>query len=221
MTAGGWLDGFPDLQGLDPTSGETLLAAAQAVSVPHGARVFEPGGACTRFLLIVSGTVRVQQLSESGREIVLYRITGGDTCVLTTASLLAHQHYAAEAIAETAVDAIALPRDAFDRLMADSATFRDFVFRSYASRLTNLLLLVEEVAFGRMDTRLAERLVARCGADGIVALTHHDLAVELGTAREVVSRQLKEFERRGWVTLERGRVIVTDEQGLRSLSRPS
>jgi CRP/FNR family transcriptional regulator len=165
--------------------------------------------------------VRVQQLSESGREIVLYRITGGDTCVLTTASLLAHQHYAAEAIAETAVDAIALPRDAFDRLMADSATFRDFVFRSYASRLTNLLLLVEEVAFGRMDTRLAERLVARCGADGIVALTHHDLAVELGTAREVVSRQLKEFERRGWVTLERGRVIVTDEQGLRTLSRPS
>jgi CRP/FNR family transcriptional regulator, anaerobic regulatory protein len=167
--------------------------------------------------MVARGCIRVQQVSESGREIVLYRVGGGETCVLTTACLLAHESYSAEAIAETQVSGLVLPRSSFDQLIAESRPFRDFVFTAYASRIRDLMLLIQEVAFGHIDIRLAQRLLGLSDATGTVPLTHQDLAVELGTAREVVSRQLKEFERRGWIRLVRGRIEVLDGSALNSL----
>jgi len=123
-----------------------------------------------------------------------------------------------QAIAETEVTALAVPRACFDALLAESPRFRDFVFSAYASRLTDLLLLVEEVAFGHIDARLAERLLELSDASGALTLTHQDLAVELGTAREVISRQLKEFERHGYVRRERGRIEIVDAPALREIA---
>jgi CRP/FNR family transcriptional regulator len=198
-----------------------LLEATQPVSLPPGAPAFRAGSACEHYLLVISGSVRVQQLAESGREIVLYRVHGGETCVLTTACLLAHERYSAEAIAETAVEALALPQRVFDHLIGQSSVFRDFVFNAYASRLTELMVLVQEVAFGRIDARLAQRLLQRRNSDDRVTLTHYELAVELGTAREVISRQLKDFEHRGWVRLERGQIDILEPGALAARAAPA
>ncbi len=212
------LDRFPALHHLEEQSLRLLEQSAIPVTLPAGAKAFEAGMPCGNYLMVASGRVRVQQLSESGREIVLYRLAGGESCVLTTACLLAHEDYAAEAIAETEVSALAVPRACFDRLLAESPRFRDFVFSAYASRLTDLLLLVEEVAFRHIDARLAERMLDLQDPPGTLSLTHQELAVELGTAREVVSRQLKEFERHGYVRRERGRIDIVDAAALKEIA---
>ena len=160
----------------------------------------------------------MQLLSEAGREIVLYRVGTGSTCVLTTSCLIGNEGYGAEGIAETAVSAVALPKDSFDRLITCSTAFRDFVFHSFGARLTDLMKLVSEVAFGRIDCRLAEALVSHAPQGGPIALTHQALAVELGTAREVISRHLKDFQRRGFVDLGRGHLEVRNVSGLRDLA---
>jgi CRP/FNR family transcriptional regulator len=167
---------------------------------------------------VLAGSVRVHLLSELGREIVLYRVTAGSTCILTTSCLIGREDYSAEGVTETAVSAVALAKPAFDALVAASPIFRDFVFHGFGTRLTDLMRLVSEVAFGRIECRLAEALIRHAPEGGTVQLTHQALATELGTAREVVSRQLKEFERLGLVGLGRGRLEVLDTAGLRDLA---
>lgn len=209
---------FPALRELEETSVRILDQSSRVINLPPRAKAFEFGMQCDDYLMVASGRLRVQRVSESGREIVLYRVGGGETCILTTACLLAHESYSAEGIAETDVSALAVPRAGFDRLLADSKRFRDFVFTAYASRITDLMLLVEEIAFGHIDIRLAQRLLDLSDCADALSLTHQELAVELGTAREVVSRQLKEFEHRGWIRLERGRIDIRDRSALNCLA---
>ena len=213
-----WIERFPALAGLAPEHRTALLAAARQRRLAAGTVAFQPDQAPDQFMLITEGRVRVRQLADNGREIVLYRVGGGESCVLTTACLLAHAAYHAEGIAETEVRLVAIPRALFDRLMADSVVFREFVLQTYASRMLELMLLVEELAFTAISQRLAQRLVELAGAADAVNMTHADLAGELGSAREVISRQLKEFERRGWVAVERGRVRLTDRTALAALA---
>lgn len=214
-----WLGKFADLAALDEEARRTLAGASQVVTLPPNMTAFSSGQEAENYLLVVDGVVRIQQVTESGREIVLYRVGGGESCILTTACLLAHEHYMAEGITETEVTAVMVPRPVFDELVARSNVFRDFVFGAYASRITDLLLLLEEIVFTRIDIRLAQRLLALAGDGASVGLTHQELAVELGTAREVISRQLKEFERRGWVQLERGRIALIDRLALAGLAQ--
>lgn len=167
---------------------------------------------------MIDGSVRVQKLSESGREIVLYRVESGETCILTTSCLLSHCDYNAEAITETAVEAIALPQSTFDQALTASDQFRDFVFDAFGSRIAGLVTLIDAVAFGRMDIRLAQLLLEMTPTEGTITTTHQLLARELGTAREVISRLLKEFERHGWVALSRGHVSLLDRSELIKLA---
>lgn len=217
MTAD-WIDQFPGLERLEPAVRETLLRQSAVVTLPEGTVIFGPGRSPENLLLLLEGRVRVQQVSEAGREIVLYRVEAGQSCVLTTACLLAHEDYSAEGIAETDLRAVAIPRRVFDDLVAGSAAFRDFIFTAYARRITELFRVIEEIAFQRVDIRLAQRLVALARGTGQVRATHQQLAVELGTAREVVSRQLGEFQRRGWVRQARGVIDITDMAGLGRLA---
>jgi CRP/FNR family transcriptional regulator len=217
-TAPDWLHSLPALASLDSEAFDLLARAATKVDVKAGTVLFRPGDACSSFLIVLTGSVRVQLLSEAGREIVLYRVGTGSTCVLTTSCLIGNEGYGAEGIAETAVSAVSLPKDSFDRLITRSTAFRDFVFHSFGARLTDLMKLVSEVAFGRIDCRLAEALVSHAPQGGPVALTHQALAIELGTAREVISRHLKDFQRRGLVDLGRGHIEVLNVSGLRDLA---
>ncbi|MEO0912306.1 MAG: Crp/Fnr family transcriptional regulator [Pseudomonadota bacterium] len=212
----GWLDRFPGLSALEPSVRDRLVAGARVVRLPGGTVIFGPGHPPENLLLLLEGRVRVQQITETGREIVLYRVHAGESCVLTTACLLAFEDYTAEGVAETDVDAVTIPRAAFDEAMATSPAFRRFVFSAYSKRITDLFLTVEEIAFGRMDARLAAKLLELAGEDARVAATHGVLATELGTAREVISRQMAEFQRRGWVEQSRGKVALVDRRALQN-----
>lgn len=214
----GWISNFPGLRSLPPDIVATLVETSRIARLPIGTRIFGPGQAPDAFLLLIRGTVRVQQVSESGREIVLYRVSAGDSCALTTACLMGYEDYQAEAVAETDVEAVAIPRATFDDLIARSPDFRRFVFTAFSHRVTDLFRVIEEVAFSRVDVRLAQRLVERANDQGRVDLTHQQLAAELGTAREVVSRQLNEFQRRGWISTSRGAIDLVQPNELRRLA---
>lgn len=212
-----WVARFPALAGLNDPAWHAVVEESRVVHVPAGTVVFHDGDPCRHYLLVLDGSVRVQKTALSGREITLYRVESGQSCVLTTSCLLSGDAYPAEGITETEVTAVSIPIAAFERGLAGSRGFREFVFAAYGRRIANLIVLVEAIAFQRLDHRVAEHLVRRCGSHGELVTTHQAVAAELGTAREVVSRQLKEFERRGWIALQRGRIRLLDSAALSAL----
>ncbi|MBF9048673.1 cyclic nucleotide-binding domain-containing protein [Roseobacter sp. HKCCD9010] len=214
-----WIERFRGLAQLPSDIRADLVRGSQVLSVAAGTQIFQPGQSADNLLLLIDGTVRVQQRSETGREIFLYRVHAGESCVLTTACMLAFEDYSADGIAETDVTAAAIPRKTFDDLLARSPIFREFVFAAYSRRITDLFALIDDIVFQRMDVRLAERLLELVGQTDTVHATHAVLATELGTAREVISRTLSEFHRRGWVEQTRGAVRITDRPSLARFAR--
>lgn len=212
------LAAFPRLAGLEPEARALLARLAQPIAAPAGTVLFRPGEVCARFVMLRRGAVRVQMLSDTGHEIVLYRVRAGETCVLTTSCLIAHEAYSAEGVAEGEVEALLLPVDGFEQLMAISAVFRGFVLAAFGERMAELMHRLDEVAFRSIDARLAMRLLDAAPAGEGVETTHQALAIELGTAREVVSRRLKQLERRGLVALGRGTVEIRDRAALRRVA---
>lgn len=217
MSIGDWTERFQGTSQLPRAVRDRLSALATITRFPKGRLVFGPAHVPDNLLLLLDGVIRVAQTSETGREIVLYRVEAGQSCVLTTACMLAEEAYNAEGTAETDVVAVALPRFAFDRLAAEEPAFRRFIFAAYSRRLIDLMRVVDEVAFGRIDVRLAARLLTLAGDGTDVAATHQQLAAELGTAREVISRMLQDFQKRGFVAQTRGHIALTDRPRLESL----
>jgi CRP/FNR family transcriptional regulator len=213
-----WRRVFPHLAECDDAAINELLDHAGVLHLPANATAFRHGDACENYLLILEGRVKVLTRAENGREIVLYRLGAGDSCVLTTSCLFGHASYPAEGIAETDVTALAIAAGPFHRVIQSSRHFREFVFSSFSSHLGSLIALVEEVAFGRLDIRLARHLLEYDGHGILLHTTHQQLATELGSAREVISRQLKDFETRGWLKLGRGSIELVDKSALEDLS---
>ncbi len=215
-----WLSHFPELQqaAADDPAISDLLQHAKKVSLPAATTVFHQGDHCAHYILVLQGEVKVLTSDINGREIVLYRLTSGDSCVLTTSCLFGETDYPAEGITETDVDAILIPASVFQQTVQHSADFRRFVFASFGGHLGSLISLVTEVAFGKIHSRLAKHLLDHSDSDGHLIITHQQLATELGTAREVVSRQLKEFERHGQVELHRGSIHIADRESLVQLA---
>ena len=216
---GGWIAQFPGLQRLPQDLQQSLIAQSTVVTLPAGSRIYGPGQAPESYLLLLDGAIRVQQVSEGGREIVLYRVSAGESCVLTTACLMAYEDYLAEAIAETDIRAVAIPRAPFDDLIARSELFRRFIFTAFSARVTELFRIIDQVAFARMDIRLAQRLLELSHGGSNIAVTQQQLASELGTAREVISRILSEFQRRKWVTSTRGSIEIEDRVAVERLAK--
>lgn len=205
------------IPGLEAEALSLVAGAARHVSIAGGQSAFRPGQPCEAFLVVTAGSVKVLTVTDSGRELLLYRVGPGQTCVLTTAALLARADYDAEGLAETDTEALAIPRPLFEKLLASSPAFRQFVFSSYGDRLRDLILLVQEVSERHVDRRLARFLSERAQAP--IEMTHQEIAAELGTAREVVSRLLKQFAGDGLVTLERRHVAVADATRLSRLAQ--
>lgn len=216
-----WTADFQELSRLEQADRTFLLDRARVVSLEAGQSVFAPGKKPDAFLLLLEGSVVVHQFGAGGREIVLYRVSGGESCIMTTACLLSDEEYLAEGVTETPVKAVALGRGDFDLLIGRSPGFRRLVFSRYASRVTRLMEVVEDVAFERIDRRLARKLLELADGSGLVNATHQALAVELGSAREVVSRQMKEFAGRGWISSTRGHVSILDAPALEHLAHSS
>jgi CRP/FNR family transcriptional regulator len=213
-----WKKVLPELAEIDAASAGGILERAREVSLPAQSAVFHQGDRCIHYLLVLEGVVKVLMRALNGREIVLYRLGAGDSCVLTTSCLFGNTRYPAEGVTETAVTALAIPADVFQRALQESAAFREFVFQSFTDHLASVISLVEEVAFGRLDSRLARQLLEHCGPDLVVRTTHQVLATELGSAREVISRLLKELEVQGRLELQRGSIRILDQAALELLA---
>lgn len=211
-----WLKLFPDLLALEPESKALLARYARIIEAPVGTIGYREGMPCGAYVLRLAGQSRVYKMSSSGREILLYRVGSGETCVLTTTCLLGNSDYPASTIVEEAIRDVIVPAAAFNQLMIESRVFRRFVMQNYGALISDLIVLLDEVAFHNLDARLAKLLLEEPSAQ--INRTHQQLAAELGTAREVVSRQLKRFEQKGWVTLGRGHVEILDRAALEKLS---
>ena len=156
-------------------------------------------------------------MQKTAGEIVLYHIVSGGSCVLTTSCLISSDDYPAEGVTETDVLALAIPKPIFEQYMGESKAFRKQVFHSYGDRLIKLITLVEEISFAKLDIRLAKFLLENGSVNTPIRTTHQALATELGSAREVISRQLKEFENKGWVQLSRGKIEIRNHDALATL----
>jgi CRP/FNR family transcriptional regulator len=218
MSIGDWTERFEGMSALPRKVRDRLIETARVIHMKKGSQVFGPANVPDSLLFLYDGRIRVSQTSENGREIALYRVDAGESCVLTTACMLAEEAYNAEGIAETDITAIVLPKAAFDRLAAEEEAFRRFIFSAYSRRFMDLLRVVDDVAFGRIDVRLAERLLALAGDLKEIQVTHQELASELGTAREVVSRVLSDFQKREMVAQSRGRIALIDKAALADLA---
>lgn len=205
---------FPALTVSDDAALKSLLSEGRILEVPASSRLFEVGMVCHNYLLVIEGSVRVQLLSESGREVTLYRVLPGESCVLTTSCLMGNNPYPAFSEAEKDVVAFAVDREHFVNALNGSPVFRRFVFDNLGHRFADVIARIEMTFLGKIDSKLAIALLNECDKDGHVRTTHQLLAVELGTAREVVSRHLKQFEHRGWVRLGRGEIRVMDRDAL-------
>lgn len=198
------------IPGLDAPARDLLAARSRRATAPEGSVLFRPGEMCSHLVLLSEGTVQVRIISENGRELLLYRVQPGETCVLSFACLLNEGVYRAEGVCETAVAGRAIDRATLQELLARSPAFRDRMLAIQTSRISDLIGLVDEIAFHHTLSRLAGRLVELAAGGDIVEETHQALALDLGTAREVVSRRLKVLEEKGLIALERRRIRIVD-----------
>jgi CRP/FNR family transcriptional regulator, anaerobic regulatory protein len=194
------------------------LAALPVQTLPQGLALFHAGDRAAGFLVILSGRVEVFLTGPSGREILLYAVEPGQSCVQTTLGLLGDEDYAGEAVTATDCRAVMIPRALFLTLMDEAPGFRRFVFRAFGQRMQGMTRLLEQVAFQRVESRLAAALLHLATGTEVEA-TQSDLAARIGSAREVVSRRLEAMVRKGLVSTERGRVHLIDPKGLERLAK--
>jgi CRP/FNR family transcriptional regulator len=211
-----WLTLFPELEALEPPVKQLMAQYSRIVEAPVGTIGYREGGACGAYVMRLAGQSRVYKMSASGREILLYRVNAGETCVITTTCLLGNSQYPASTIVEEPIRDVIIPAAVFNQMMIDSKVFRTFVMTNYGALISDLIVLLDEVAFHTLDARLA-KLLLDAGSNS-VSRTHQQIADELGTAREVVSRQLKRFELKHWISMGRGQVDIQDRAQLLKLA---
>lgn len=215
------LEKFPYSGDVPASLVEEMRRSASTVRLEAGTYFCHIGDACRRVAFLERGDIRVFKTGPTGREITLYHVEPGQTCLLTLNGALTGEPYPADALIEEEVEAVVLPVAAFRRWVDREPAFRTFVFRSMAERISDLMALFDEVAFGRLDRRLAEFLLEAfqesSSPGGVLQMTHDQIAAELGSAREVISRLLKDFERQGILSIGRGKLEFKDGEPLQSI----
>ena len=212
---------YPDLAPYLDDACQEMLARAEVVNFPRDTLLFSENNTCCNFMLLLEGSVRVFKQSEEGREMTIYRVEAGELCMLSLNSLMSQQPYPASAIAEERIRALSLSAASFKKYIGLSEGFRDYVLRSLTQRLADVICLASETVFKRLDLRLAchlGQLFERSGGEPLT-ITHAELARELGTTREVISRILKEFENQNCIRLGRGMIHMTSPEGIQWLNQ--
>jgi len=204
---------YPSLAELPAQLREQVAGSVSVLHLPAGSQLFREQDACGGFPMVLQGRVRISRLLADGRELVLYDVGPGESCVLSTSCLLGNARYNAHGACETDVELALLPRELFDRLVAEHSPFRASVFSLFGERLVRLVELAEAVGFQRVEQRLAAALL---GAGRELNTSHERLAKRLGASRETVSRALKVFEGSGWIRLRRGAIEIVQPQALRA-----
>ena len=207
---------YPALSDLNVEQLASLLRPEALLQLPENTELFAEHQPCRGFPLVLEGSIRVIKQSVNGRELMLYRVKPGGSCIISSSCLLGKTQYNARGITETAIKLLVLPLPLFSSLIIQNPAFRDFVFHLYSERIANLMELVEEVAFTRLDQRLAKQLLSR--PDNVLNITHQQLANELGSVREIISRLLKGFSAQGLVGLSREQIKILDREKLSQLA---
>jgi CRP/FNR family transcriptional regulator, anaerobic regulatory protein len=202
---------YPVLQELAPDLLRKVEETAKPVQASAGRRLFGDGSPCTHYPLLIEGIIRASRSSIVGHEILLYGLNPGESCVITVVALLGETAYPAIGTAETKVSLFCVPRRVFLEMVLRSPAFRVFVFNSLSQRLAHLMALISDVAFRRVDQRIARRLLLHPQP---ITATHQMLADEVGTTREVVSRTLEAFQQSGMLKLGRKRIEILDRSAL-------
>jgi len=203
---------------INDSIGLNIINNAKKVSLPANSIVFYQGACCENYLLVTKGVIKVFTRALNGREILLYRVNKGQSCTLTTTCLLANNDYPAQGETETDIEALMISLNEFNLGLAQSPSFREFVFNTYGQRLRDVISLVGDISFNRIDIRLAKQLLSHANQRNSLTITHQALAFELGTAREVVSRQLKSFEKKGLLRLSRGVIQLDNLSAIETLA---
>lgn len=206
------------LERADPTLVRDFRDSAFLARIPVGRDVFVEGARVDAIPLLLSGVVRVYQTGESGREVTFYRFRPGESCVLTANAIISQQTFPAIATVEQEAEAVMIPADIFREWVDEHQLWRNFYFDLISQRLASVMALVEEVAFRRMDRRIAGLLAERADERNPIHITHQEIADELGSSREVISRILDDLAGRGLLQTSRGAIEVLDKSSLRSLA---
>jgi len=193
------------------------LARLEPMTVPAGQVLFAPGDACQGLPILLDGLVQVWLSHSSGKEMLWYQIGAGDPCLASTSALLTGDTHNASARVARDTTLIVVPSQVVEQLMQSSPSFRSMILQGYVRRWQTALDRLYSVAFLGVDQQLAQVLLS---APGHVRLTHQQLADQLGTAREVITRTLRRFEDAGAVRLGRGDVEVIDRDWLHALVQP-
>jgi CRP/FNR family transcriptional regulator len=194
---------------------ERFVASASLARLPAGHLAIGLSSAPEMMVFPTAGAVRVYLIGTEGREVTLYRVEPGSSCVLSASCILGASGFPAVAQVESDLVAWVVPAAVFRDWVDRSAFWREFVFRLLGERLAAVLARLEETTFGRVDARLARLLLAG-GAE--LQVTHQELANDIGTAREVVSRILERWKAEGWLESRRGSVRVLDPDALGRIS---
>ena len=209
---------YPVLAGLPPELLHRLEQEAKLVQASADRELFGEGSPCTHYPLLIDGVIRASKCGPDGHEILLYRLQPGESCVITVVALLGETQYPARGTAETDLTLYGVPRGLFQEMILQSPAFRVFVFRYLSERMAHLMAIIDDVAFRRLDQRLASHLLRHPEP---ITVTHQTLADELGTTREVVSRTLEALQESGWVKLGRKRIEILDREALGRVHRAS
>ncbi|MBN2501394.1 MAG: Crp/Fnr family transcriptional regulator [Anaerolineales bacterium] len=210
------LAALPLIDRSDPQFSRAIQQVAFFASVPAGRDVFIEGSYPDSIALVISGVVRVYKIGQTGREITLYRFGLGESCILTANAILNQKTFPAIATVEKDIEAVMIPSDYFRAWVNDYAVWREFVFDLLSDRLSTLMAIVDEILFQRMDERVAGWLVNRTINQSAVQVTHQEIAADLGSSREVISRILEDFRQAGLIESGRGVIEVLDKNGLES-----
>jgi len=206
---------LPLLKGVDPELVREFQKSAFHARIPAGADVFLEGDPVEAIALLISGVVRVYKIGETGRQITLYRFGDGQSCILTANAILSRKTFPAVATVEKDAEAVMVPAEAFRDWVNRHRPWREFVFDLLSARLSSVMELVDEVAFGRMDVRLANFVLNRARSARTFRTTHQEIASELGTSREVISRLLEDLGKEGAIRIGRGEIEVLEPDALR------
>ncbi|GAB4180334.1 MAG: Crp/Fnr family transcriptional regulator [Calditrichia bacterium] len=210
---------IPFLDALEGDAVKEFNEYAKLLHIKKGTVISSPGAACDAFPLVLSGSIRVYKIGDIGREVTLYRIEEGQSCILTTSCIITNSSFPAIAETEKSTDVFVIPASIFKKWINEYLPWRNYVFHSIGKRIEDVIETVEEVAFKRVDHRIFDLLYSRYKKEhtGILNLTHREIANEIGTAREVVSRILKDLENKGIIEMSRGQIEILLPEQLKSL----
>lgn len=212
---------FPFLNELKVEMLKRFMETIKIGKYPIATTILEEGASCTNMVFVLDGIIRVYKLSPEGKEITLYRLGVGETCVLSVACIMGNTHYPAIAQVEEEATLGIIPAKLYNEIFLSEAACQQFIFNTISTRLQEIMILIDEVVFKSMDTRLAAFILQRLeksGNEEKLDMTHEKIAIELGTAREVISRLLKDFEKKTIVSLSRGKIIVKNKEFLKKIA---